>query len=120
MTVGRRQFVQFAIGATVLPVLAAHVRAQAYPARPVRVVVPVAPGGANDTTARLVAQKLSEHLGRQFYCENQVGPAATLRSPPPPRRPRTAIRCSRPAATSLSIRRFMRGCHTIHSPISRR
>ena len=52
-----------------------------------KVVVPVAPGGANDTTARLVAQKLSEHFGHQFYCENQVGAggniafAATAKAP---------------------------------------
>jgi tripartite-type tricarboxylate transporter receptor subunit TctC len=87
MTIGRRQFVQLMAGAAALPALAAPARAQAYPARPVKVVVPVAPGGANDTTARLVAQKLSEHLGQQFYCENQVGAggniafAATAKAP---------------------------------------
>ena len=87
MTISRRQFVQLAAGAAAWPVLTAPARAQAYPARPVRVVVPVAPGGANDTTARLVAQKLSDHLGQQFYCENQVGAggniafAATAKAP---------------------------------------
>jgi hypothetical protein len=78
MTIGRRQFVQLAVGAAVLPALAKHACAQAYPARPVKVVVPVAPGGANDTTARLVAQKLSEHFGQQFYCENQVGAGGNI------------------------------------------
>src|SRR5215468_1090968 len=87
MTIGRRQFVQLAAGAAILPALAKPARAQTYPARPVKVVVPVAPGGANDTTARLVAQKLSEHFGQQFYCENQVGAggniafAATAKAP---------------------------------------
>jgi tripartite-type tricarboxylate transporter receptor subunit TctC len=78
MTMGRRQFLQLATGAAALPALTAPARAQTYPARPVRVVVPVAPGGANDTTARLVAQKLSEHLGQQFYCENQVGAGGNI------------------------------------------
>ena len=83
----RRQFLKLAAGAAVLPALSRHAGAQAYPNRPVKVVVPVAPGGANDTTARLVAQKLSEHFGQQFYCENQVGAggniafAATARAP---------------------------------------
>jgi tripartite-type tricarboxylate transporter receptor subunit TctC len=52
--------------------------AQAFPSRPVRVLVPVAPGGANDTTARLFAQKLSEHLGQQFYVENLPGAGGNL------------------------------------------
>jgi tripartite-type tricarboxylate transporter receptor subunit TctC len=52
--------------------------AQSYPSRPVRVLVPVAPGGANDTTARLFAQKLSEHLGQQFYVENLPGAGGNL------------------------------------------
>jgi tripartite-type tricarboxylate transporter receptor subunit TctC len=52
--------------------------AQAYPSRPVRVLVPVSPGGANDTTARLFAQKLSEHLGQQFYVENLPGAGGNL------------------------------------------
>jgi tripartite-type tricarboxylate transporter receptor subunit TctC len=52
--------------------------AQSYPSRPVRLLVPVAPGGANDTTARLFAQKLSEHLGQQFYVENLPGAGGNL------------------------------------------
>ena len=47
--------------------------AQAYPARPVRIVVPVAAGGANDVTARLIGQWLSERLGQQFVIENRPG-----------------------------------------------
>jgi len=78
MTIGRRQFVTLATGAAVLPALATLARAQTYPVRPVKVVVPVAPGGANDTTARLVAQKLSEQFGQQFYCENQVGAGGNI------------------------------------------
>jgi tripartite-type tricarboxylate transporter receptor subunit TctC len=66
-------------GATVASVsLLGAGAAQSYPSRPVRVLVPVAPGGANDTTARLFAQKLSEHLGQQFYVENLPGAGGNL------------------------------------------
>src|SRR5262249_10569293 len=78
MTIGRRQFIKLAAGTAVLPSLSGLAWAQTYPTRPVKVVVPVAPGGANDTTARLVAQKLSEHFGQQFYCENQVGAGGNI------------------------------------------
>jgi tripartite-type tricarboxylate transporter receptor subunit TctC len=76
MTLVRRQFLAVAgIAAAPLPRPAC---AQAYPARPVRVIVPVAAGGANDTTARLFAQKLSESLGQQFYVENLPGAGGNL------------------------------------------
>src|ERR1700742_3838951 len=47
--------------------------AQAYPTRPVRVVVPFAPGGPTDIFARLIVQKLSDQLGKQFFIENVPG-----------------------------------------------
>src|SRR5918994_1451131 len=52
--------------------------AQGYPAKPVRVIVPFAPGGPTDVCARLIAQKLSESLGRQFYIENIVGAGGNI------------------------------------------
>jgi len=52
--------------------------AQAYPARSVRVVVPVAPGGANDVSGRLIAQWLSEKLGQQFFIENRPGAGSNI------------------------------------------
>src|SRR5882724_163171 len=75
MTLDRRRILGFAAAALAAPSLA---RAQAYPARPVKVIVPVAAGGANDTTARLFAQKLSESLGQQFYVENLAGAGGNL------------------------------------------
>ncbi|AXK83785.1 tripartite tricarboxylate transporter substrate binding protein [Pseudolabrys taiwanensis] len=67
----------WSIGAAAIPA-AQTAWAQAYPARPVRVIVPVAAGGANDVTARIVGQWLSEHLGQQFVVENRPGAATNV------------------------------------------
>src|SRR5262249_52520378 len=49
-----------------------------YPTRPVRIVVPFAAGGPGDLISRLIAQKLSEGLGKQFYVENQGGAGGNI------------------------------------------
>lgn len=69
-----------ACGLACLLLLTGAVRAQtaAYPTRPVRVIVPFAPGGPADIVARLLTQKLSERLGKQFYVENQAGAGGNL------------------------------------------
>src|SRR3954447_19677345 len=78
MNLPRRKFLQFAICAGALPSLKQEAWAQAYPARSVRVVVPVAPGGANDVSGRLIAQWLSEKLGQQFFIENRPGAGSNI------------------------------------------
>src|SRR5215471_21391520 len=67
------------LGATVAASLASgSAFGQAYPTRPVRVIVTFAPGGPTDVAARLIAQKLSESLGRQFYVENVAGASGNI------------------------------------------
>jgi tripartite-type tricarboxylate transporter receptor subunit TctC len=78
MRLNRRKIFSLAGAALTAPSLARLGWAQAYPARPVKVIVPVAAGGANDTTARLFAQKLSESLGQQFYVENMSGAGGNI------------------------------------------
>jgi len=84
----RRAVLQLAASAAALPAVPQGARAQAYPARPVRVVVPVAAGGANDVTGRLISQWFSEHLGQRFVVENRpgagtnIGTEAVIRSIP--------------------------------------
>src|SRR5262245_17119445 len=69
----RRQFLHLAAGAAALPFAPQVARAQAYPSRLVRLIVPVAPAGASDITARLIGQWLSERLGQQFVIDNRPG-----------------------------------------------
>jgi Tripartite tricarboxylate transporter family receptor len=69
----RRQFLHLAAGAAALPAVSRIARAQAYPSRPVRLIVPLAPAGASDILARLIGQWLSERLGQQFVIDNRPG-----------------------------------------------
>jgi tripartite-type tricarboxylate transporter receptor subunit TctC len=73
MKLSRRSLLRLAAGAAALPALSRLAWAQAYPVRPVRIIVGVAPGGANSTVARLLAQWLSERLGHEFIVENRPG-----------------------------------------------
>ncbi len=78
MRLPRRQFLHLAAGAAALPAVSRLALAQTYPTRPVRVIVPYAPGGPTDVCARLIAQKLSEQLGQQFYVENVPGAGGNI------------------------------------------
>jgi tripartite-type tricarboxylate transporter receptor subunit TctC len=73
MKLQRRQFLQLAAGAAALPIASGSAHAQAYPARPVRLVIGYTPGGSADLTARLMGQWLSERLGQSFVIENRPG-----------------------------------------------
>src|SRR5262245_64813490 len=70
---GRRNFLHLAAGAAALPALSRIAWAQAYPTRPVRLLVGWPPGGAADVVGRLTGQLLSERLGQQFVIENRPG-----------------------------------------------
>ena len=84
----RRQFLHLAAGAAALPFLSSSAGAQSYPTRPVRAVVAFAPGGTTDTFARVMAQKLTDQFGKQFYVENiagatgNIGTAQVAKAPP--------------------------------------
>jgi tripartite-type tricarboxylate transporter receptor subunit TctC len=74
----RRAFLRLAAGAAALPAVPRISRAQAYPSRPVRIVVGFAAGGATDIQARLMGQWLSDRLGQQFIIENRSGASGNI------------------------------------------
>src|ERR1700745_2455764 len=69
----RRRVLSLAAGAAALPAVSRMAWAQAYPTRPVRIIVGFPPGGGTDITARLMGQWLSERLGQPFIIENRGG-----------------------------------------------
>src|SRR5260221_1465074 len=78
MNLPRRQFLHLAAGAVAVPAMPRIGRAQPYPTRPVRIIVPFPAGLASDTIARLMAQSLSERLGQPFVIENRTGAGGNI------------------------------------------
>ena len=78
MKLPRRKFLHLAAGAAALPAMSRVARAQAYPSRPVRLVVGAPAGGGFDIVARLMGQWLSERLGRPFVIENRPGASSNI------------------------------------------
>ncbi len=73
MISSRRRFLHLAAGVAALPAISSRAWSQAYPSRPVRIIVGLAAGGATDIVARLIGQWLSDRLGQQFVVENRPG-----------------------------------------------
>ena len=74
----RRTFLTWAAGVPVMPALSRIAGAETYPSRPVKIIVPVPPGGALDINARLMGQWLSDHMGQPFVIENRPGAGTNL------------------------------------------
>src|SRR5262245_22036911 len=78
MKLPRRKFLHLAAGAATLPAVSRITWAQAYPTRPVRLIVGSPPGGVVDLYARLIGQWLSERLGQPFIVENRSGAGGNI------------------------------------------
>jgi tripartite-type tricarboxylate transporter receptor subunit TctC len=96
MKLPRRKVLQLAAGAAVLPAIARVASAQAYPTRPVRIVVGFAAGGSTDIGARLIGQWLQERLGQPFVIENRPGAGTNIAT-------ETVVRASPDGYTLLMV-----------------
>src|SRR6516165_319698 len=102
----RRTFLHLAAGAAALPAASRIAKAQAYPSRPVRIIIGFAPGGIAEVVARLIGQSLSERLGQPFIIESRPGAAsniateAVVRAPPDGY---TLLQVSPPAAINATL-----------------
>ena len=78
MPIYRRHFLQLAGAAAALPAASGGAMAQAYPIKPVRLIVGFSPGGPNDILGRLIAGWLSQRMGQPFVVENQAGRSGNI------------------------------------------
>src|SRR5262249_2893177 len=119
MNIPRRRFIHLAGSAAAL-LAASRVEAQTYPTRPVRVIVPFAPGGPADIVARLLTQKLGERSGRQFFVENVAGAGGNLGMRAAARAAPDGIPSHSSRRASWSIRAFIPTSHTTRPTTSSR
>src|SRR5688572_17919820 len=80
MKLERRRFLHLAAGAAAVPFASRIASGQAYPARPITLIVPFAPGGSTDVGARVVADHMSRTLGQQIVVQNIAGAGGTVGS----------------------------------------
>jgi len=93
--------------------------AESYPVKPTRLIIAFAPGGSTDIIGRLIAQKLSERLGKQVVPENRAGGGGTIGAEMVAKSEPTVTRCCSPRLQSQSTRSSSK-CRTIRrSPSSR-
>src|SRR5260370_14620054 len=102
----RRRFLRLAAGAAALPAVSRIARAQAYPSRPVRVIVPFTPAGDTDLVARLMGQWLSDRLGQPFVIQNRPGAGTNIGTEaggPPPAARHTVLVTPPPPAINAEL-----------------
>ena len=118
MVIGRRRLVSLAATFALAPAVSRVAFAQAWPSRPVRIVVPYAPGGSTDTVARITADRLSSIWAQQLVIENKPGAGTNIggRSGRKlrPRRLhdvyRLIVPCNQPPSLPLAALRHQRSC----------
>jgi tripartite-type tricarboxylate transporter receptor subunit TctC len=106
MKLPRRNFLHLAAGAAALPAVSRFACAQAYPSRPVHLIVPFGSAGRTDITARLIRQWLSEWLGQQFVIENRPGAGGNIGTEVVVRAPAdgyTPLLCGTPNAINATL-----------------
>jgi len=78
MRLPRRTFLHLAAGVAALPAISRIASAQAYPSRPIRLILGFAAGGSADIVARLIAQFVSDRIGQPVIVENRTGASSNL------------------------------------------
>ena len=119
MKLPRRNFLHLAAGTAALPIASRFACAQAYPSRPMHLIVPFAPAGGADTIARVMGQWLSERLGQPFIIENRPGAGTNIATEAVVRAPSADTHCFGPTQRMRSTRHSTRSSVSISSAILR-